>query len=140
MRSPDQLILDYIDCWQRQDTAGLVALFAPDGQYTDPTLLNMPIERDKLASHAQAFFDAVPDLNFEIIQHGAAGADSAALRWVMRGKQTGPLGPLPPKGGRLAIPGCDFLRARDGLIVDVVVMFDQKLFLEQAGYVVEIRP
>lgn len=140
MKTPDQLILDYIGCWKRKDAEALVSMFSSDGRYTDPNFPEKHIGPEELMRYASAFFSAIPDIDFSVVQFGATAPDGAALRWVMRGTQAGPFGALPAKGGRFCLPGCDFIRLRDGLIVEAIVLFDQKLFLEQAGYTVEIHP
>ena len=79
------------------------------------------------------FLRAFPDLQFTMEDQLVQG-DLVAFRWRATGTHTGPLGPAPATGKRIAI---------DGLIVDRVVggkvqarweQFDQSLMLQQLGF------
>ena len=79
------------------------------------------------------FLRAFPDLRFTMEDQLVQG-DLVAFRWRAAGTHTGPLGPAPATGKRIAI---------DGLIIDHVVggkvqerweQFDQSLMLQQLGF------
>ena len=79
------------------------------------------------------FLRAFPDLRFTMEDQLVQG-ESVAFRWRATGTHTGPLGPAPATGKRIAI---------EGLIIDQVIagkvrqrweQFDQSLMLQQLGF------
>lgn len=60
-----------------------------------------------------------PDAVFEE-EFLLADGDSAVLRWKMTGTNTGPIFGRPPTGKRITHHGSEFLRFKDGLIIEHV--------------------
>ena len=76
---------------------------------------------------------AVPDSRQEIQQLIADG-DTVAVRVLYSGTQTGPMGPFPPSGRKLAIPFLGFLRLEKGKIAEIWVEWDNLAALTQLGH------
>jgi len=75
----------------------------------------------------------VPDSRQEIQQLIADG-DIVAVRVRYSGTQTGPMGPFPPSGRKVAIPFLGFLRLENGKIAEIWVEWDNLAALTQLGH------
>jgi ketosteroid isomerase-like protein len=64
----------YFDAWNRHDAAAIVATFAPDGVYSDPTS-GGPLTGDAIGAYAAGLWAALPDLSFELMSAGEPGED-----------------------------------------------------------------
>ena len=80
----------------------------------------------------QVFLTAFPDLHFTMDDQIAVG-DKVAHRWHCTGTHTGPLGPVPPTGKKIAIDGLIFDRVVDGKIVERWEQYDGTLMMQQLG-------
>lgn len=129
----------YFDAWNRHDAGGIVATFAADGSYSDPTT-GGPLSTAAIAGYATGLWASFPDLSFEIVSAGAVGDGVVAAQWVMRGTNRGPVLGLPPTGKSIALQGADFIRVCEGAIRSVEGYFDSKLFVEQLGLQAIVQP
>jgi uncharacterized protein (TIGR02118 family) len=128
-----QVLLDYLDNFNRHDPAAIVAMFAEGGTYTDPALNGAKISGDELIKHLEQLFGAVPDLHLRILSAGAEGPDTAVAYWYMSGAATGPN--PPSHEGTYNMAGADILCINDhGKIVWTEALYDQKTFVEQGGF------
>jgi steroid delta-isomerase-like uncharacterized protein len=75
---------------------------------------------------------AFPDLHITIEQQLIQG-DSAAFHWRATGTHTGPLGPVPATGKRVAIDGLIVDQLTGGKVRERWEQFDQSLMLHQLG-------
>ena len=89
--------------------------------------------RKWIAEHFRAF----PDMYHEIQGTSVESDQPLAFEWRATGTFTGPLampgGEVPPTGKTIDLPGADFWRCEDGLIVAYRLYFDRLKFLEQLG-------
>ena len=129
----------YFDAWNRRDAASIVAAFASDGTYSDPTT-GGPLSTEAIAGYVTGLWSAFPDLSFDIVSAGLAGDGVVAAQWVMRGTNRGPVQGLPPTGKCVELPGADFIRVCDGAIRSVDGYFDTKAFAEQLGLRAVVQP
>src|SRR3954447_17083012 len=129
----------YFDAWNRHDAASIVAAFARDGIYSDPTT-GGPLSTAAIAGYAAGLWEAFPDLAFEIMSAGQTGDGVVAAQWVMRGTNRGPVLGLPPTGKCIELPGADFIHVCDDAIRSVEGYFDSKLFVEQLGLQAIVQP
>jgi steroid delta-isomerase-like uncharacterized protein len=80
---------------------------------------------------------ALPDFTHELHGMAVESGDQLVFELHAAGHFTGPLatpdGDIPPNGRRIDVPGADFWRFKDGLIVEYRLYFDQLDFLRQMG-------
>lgn len=75
---------------------------------------------------------AFPDFHLTVEQQLVQG-DAVAFRWSATGTHTGPLGPVPPTGKKVAIDGLIVDRVVGGKVQERWEQFDQPLMLQQLG-------
>ena len=61
-----RVVKTYVETWSTGDMDTCVALFAPDGTYSDPTLPEPTVARS-LKEHFAGFFTGFPDIKFETV-------------------------------------------------------------------------
>jgi predicted ester cyclase len=76
---------------------------------------------------------AFPDFHLTIEDQLVQG-DLVAFRWHATGTHTGPLGPAPATGKRVAIDGLIIDRVVGGKVEERWEQFDQSLMLQQLGF------
>jgi predicted ester cyclase len=79
------------------------------------------------------FLRAFPDFKLTI-EDQLVERDLVAFRWHATGTHTGPLGPAPATGNRVAIDGLIFDRVVGGKVQERWEQFDQSLMLQQLGF------
>jgi len=117
----------------------VAACFDDGGVYVDPTMPN-GVSGAGVAAYARGLLEAFPDLSFEIVDAAQTDDSTVAVRWVMRGTNSGPLLGGPPTGGQIALPGVDFIRVAGDKVARVEGFFDQKTFVEQLGLQTVVQP
>jgi predicted ester cyclase len=75
---------------------------------------------------------AFPDFHLTVEDQVVQG-DLVAFRWRGAGTHTGPLGPVPATGKRVAIDGLILDRVVGGKVQERWEQFDQSLMLQQLG-------
>jgi steroid delta-isomerase-like uncharacterized protein len=73
-----------------------------------------------------------PDLRFEIVETVAEG-DRVTIAWRMLGTHTGPMGPFPPTGRRIAALGMTVYYFREGRITGHRQVVDRLAVAQQLG-------
>ena len=136
--NPLDIARTYFAAWNQRDPAAIVATFAEDGTYRDPTV--PALTGSALARYTSGLFAAFPDLSFGIVSAAQTGDNIVAAQWMMRGTNTGPMAGGPPTGMAVALPGADFITVDGDKIRSVQGYFDQKTFLEQLGLQVIAQP
>ena len=134
-----QCAQQYFDAWNRRDAGAVLAMFAADGTYCDPTSGGR-LRGEALAGYMNGLWSAFPDLSFEIASAGAAGPDLVAAQWIMRGTNTGSMMGLPPTGKSITVAGADFIRIAGGKIQTVDGYFDSRAIPDQLGLQVLVQP
>jgi steroid delta-isomerase-like uncharacterized protein len=127
-----QVVKTYVETWSTGDIETSIALFGPDGTYSDPTTPE-PIVARSLKEHWKAFYVGFPDQKFETVGLDAISDHVWVWRWIARGTHTGPFRGIPPTGRRITQPGCEFIEIRDGRIRNVVGYFDRLTLMTQLG-------
>jgi predicted ester cyclase len=80
------------------------------------------------------FRTAYPDLKLTI-DNEVFGENSMAVRWVLKGTNTGP-GDMPPTGKSVNIWGESIIHLANGKIIREIVAYDEKSFFEQLGFTI----
>lgn len=129
----------YVTAWNARDASRLGESFRPGGTYEDPNT-GGPLEAGPLGHYAGALWAAFPDLVFEEVDYRETAPGEIVFRWVMRGTNRGSLRGLPPTGATVALPGVDFITARDDGVERVQGYFDRTTLMEQLGVQVQVMP
>jgi len=126
-------IEQYLAAWSSGDPEAVGAALAPDGTYQDP-LTGGPLGGEALAGYVGVTMTAFPDLHFDLVSRHDDG-ETVALRWIMRGTNSGPLLDNRPTQATIAVPGADFFTLdATGAIAEVDGYFDQQTFMTQLGF------
>jgi steroid delta-isomerase-like uncharacterized protein len=108
-----------------------------DEEYDESYLLDFPggpaaAGKSGIRQATQEFRTAFPDLHFSI-DDLFGESDRAAWRWTMTGTHKGQLGPFPPSGRPVRLPGISLFQLRDGRIERDRVRADMVGLLAQIG-------
>lgn len=127
---PRAVILEYLERWNQHDVSGIVAMMAPDGEYTDPSL-PAAVSGSDLEQHLSGLFAAVPHLHLDVIGAAADGPSTAVAFWRMTGTVDFPGGNAT---GHYDLHGSDIIRVdQRGAITWTAALYDQVAFLTQSG-------
>lgn len=121
------------EAWNRRDFSGLDDLVAPS--YVErgaPPGVTLPPGPDGVRALLGMFHAAFPDLHITVDDMFGEG-DRVAARTTARGTHTGPLGPLPPTGKKVAVPAILILRIVDGKLADRWEVYDEMSMMRQLG-------
>jgi steroid delta-isomerase-like uncharacterized protein len=134
----------YFDAWNRRDADAVLATFAADGTYCDPTSGGR-LRGEALTRYMNGLWAAFPDLWFEIASAGVASPDLVAAQWIMHGTNTGSMMGLPPTGKSVTVSGADFIRVVSGQNQEAKIQtvdgyFDSRAVPEQLGLQVLVQP
>lgn len=121
----------YFDAWNAHDPAAVIATFAPGGTYSDPSVQG--VSGDAIGRMVQNLINGFHDLFFDIVSIGVVGSDLVVAEWLMQGTHQ-------EMGGRVALPGSDFIRVENGKIRSVQGYFDSGTMLKQIGLEVMTYP
>ena len=89
MEALPECVQKYFDSWNRRDAEAVLATFAADGTYCDPTSGGR-LRGEALKGYMNGLWAAFPDLSFEIASKGLAGENLIAAQWIMRGRIPAP--------------------------------------------------
>jgi steroid delta-isomerase-like uncharacterized protein len=125
----------YTDAWNDHDPDAVVAQFASDGTYVDPSL-DDPLSRAEVADFVAETVAAFPDVRFtERRVTTAESSENLVLtaEWTMTGTHEGSFQGLPPTGETVEIEGVDIVTITDEGITSITGYFDQSAVMAQLG-------
>lgn len=143
--SAQGIMQHYIDAWNAHDAEAIVALFAPEGSYCDPTTPRA-LRGQAIAAYANELWRAFPDLTFEVraimaaLPSLPACEEQIAVQWIMRGTNEGPVMGLPPTGYTVSLPGIDLIIVEGDKLRSVRGYFDTRTFADQLGLQTVVQP
>lgn len=131
----------YFAAWNDHDPEAVVRSLADGGSYKDPTT-GGPLTGDALAANVATLLAGFPDVHFDLVSVALTGDTTAAVQWLMRGTNTGPMPAGPATGQAVALPGADFIDYDPiaGRIAKVTGYFDTATMLTQLGLQAHITP
>lgn len=88
------------------------------------------IDRDEYAEFLSVYFEAFPDLSFEI-DETLTQDDTVAVRWTSTGTHEGDLMDIPATGETVTVTGMSFIHIEDGKAVEVYSNQDMLRLLQQ---------
>jgi steroid delta-isomerase-like uncharacterized protein len=128
----------YTELINAHDAEGIGALFAEDGEFSEPG--GEFKGREAIVGYWRVMFQAFPDLQGRDDFKADAG-DSAFNEWTAEGTHSGPFetpeGAIPPTGKRVTLRGCDIVAVRGGRIYNQRAYYDQLAMMQQLGLVPE---
>lgn len=104
-------------------------LYAEDAQFYGMSGPE-PIDSEEYEAFLSMYFDAFPDLSFEIEEMIVDG-DRVSVRWTAHGTHDGPLMDVPATGKSVAVTGTSFIHIEDGEIVEAYNNHDMLGLLQQ---------
>jgi steroid delta-isomerase-like uncharacterized protein len=126
------IIRRYFEEWANHgDAATADALIATNLTLHNPPAVLRSLEEYK-ASMAK-FHGGFPDLRFTIEDEIVAG-DKVAVRWLLRGTQTGEFQGHPASGKAVDITGTSTFRLSEGRIQEIWVNMDRLGLMQQLGW------
>jgi len=139
LTDPERAARAYLDAWNARDARAIVATFAENGTYEDPTTTG-PLTGSAIGDNATALWSAFPDLAFETVRLAEAGPGVAVLEWRMKGTNAGSFRELPPTGKKVDVPGIDVIAVEASGIRSVRGYFDSRAVPDQLGLQVVVQP
>jgi len=116
--------------WNAHDFSTFDAYVSPDVVYHPPRGPAKGYEGYR--AMAERFVKGIPDLHFEIEGAVEAG-DTVALRLRITGTHRGEHLGVPATGRRVEVQGRPWLRVKEGKVVEVWSLYDERGMLEQMG-------
>lgn len=129
----------YFEAWNAHDGRRLSSLFHDGGSYEGPTL-NMPLKPYDLSAVIAALAAQFSDFVFDIT-NVVDSAGKAAVEWVMRGVNDGPIKTgVAATGRQLHLAGVDMLTMAGDQIISARRFYDRRAMMEQLGLQVIVEP
>ena len=134
---PVDSVIEYERIWveglNRGDASAADEAFRPDC-VVHITGVAEPLRGvDQWKAFIGGFLRAFPDFHLTI-EHQVVQGDLVAFHWHATGTHTGPLGPAPATGKRVAVDGVILDRVVGGKVQERWEQFDQSLMLQQLGF------
>jgi steroid delta-isomerase-like uncharacterized protein len=131
-----RIVEKYYEALNAHDVRRLTEYQAPGYTLQAPGLPG-PVGASEDAAYIQGFFDAFPDLRFELTQK-IAQDDLVVVNWVGKGTHKGPLrtptgASLPATGKQASTLGSNTIEFENGKVLHSWVYFDMATLLAQLG-------
>lgn len=123
-----------LEAFNTHDPDQVMPYFADEVVSTDHPQQQTMKSREAIRAWNQAWLDAYPDGEIEVIDCLPAGEWTVA-RFVGRGTNTGPLARFEPTNRRTELEFCDLARWDDGKIVEEHIYYDMYGLLSELGHV-----
>ena len=123
------------ESWNRRDFQGVIRNAAESLVYTDQSRALTLNRRDKFREWTEAWARAFSDGRISKPEYIDAG-DVVIAQFTVEGTNDGPLGSLPPTGGRMSLPFCEICHFdKQGRISSGSCYYDQYTLLTQLGHI-----
>jgi steroid delta-isomerase-like uncharacterized protein len=123
------------ESWNRRDFQGVIRNAAESLVYTDQARVLTLNSRDKFREWTEAWARASSDGRISKSEYIDAG-DVVIAQFTVEGTNDGPLGSLPPTGGRMSLPFCEICHFdKQGRISSGSCYYDQYTLLTQLGHI-----
>lgn len=110
------------------DTSALAEIVAPDFRYRSGASVGV----EKVVENVKLLRDAFSDLTVDV-KHIVCEGEWAAFHFIIEGTHTGAFAGRAPTGKRIRWPGADFVRVRDGKLVELWNIAESMSMLETIG-------
>lgn len=120
--------------WNARHGEAVAEAFTPDGVRVEYALPGARLAgRAAIATHTQAYIDAVPDCVLEIRDVSENPGGAITVEWTFRGTHTRDLPGLPARGEDVALDGVSVCHMEGDLIREERVYWDAATLLAGAG-------
>lgn len=134
VRDTRAIIEAYVDAVRTGDTTRLAETIAPEFRYRN----SPPVGVEGFAAGVRALHAGLAEIACTIEQCVCEG-DWGAFRFVLSGKHVGIFMGRAPTGRRVTWSGADFVRVRDGKLVELWPVQETLPLLEGLGAVVRVN-
>lgn len=129
---------EWIEAWNSHNTDKLLELYG-DSFGNEVISENKAVfEPDSLRQMGHRFFNAFPDLKFDVIETVGQN-EKLAIFWTARGTHSGKYINIPPTGKKLEVCGTTFLELQNGKVSKARFLWDGADMLRQMGLLPEIK-
>ena len=115
MRSPREVVLAWVEAFNRRDAAAAAALYHEDAVNLQVAAGEPTVGREAMRAGFEDFFRAFPD-NVTRPVNLLEDGEWAVLEWEGGGTWLGDFAGRPPNGRAFTIQGCGFFRVVEGRI------------------------
>jgi steroid delta-isomerase-like uncharacterized protein len=128
---PPSIAMAWSAAWNSHQSARVAALFTADGMYEDQAFGLTAHGTDAIATFADGFFQAAPDLHINLIA-GFGTDDWAAAEWILSGTDTGGMAGM-STGKRFTVRGATIFQVQDGQVRRDTDYYNARTVLQQLG-------
>lgn len=134
--SPKEVLLAWVDAFNRRDADALTPLYHPEASNHQVAAGPPTVGREAIVRDARGLFAAFPD-SFTTVESMHEAGDWVMLEWSGGGTWLGEFAGLPPNGRTFTMRGCGFFRVEGGQIVFQRGYWDRARWFLQLGIPVE---
>ncbi|MCW5908065.1 MAG: ester cyclase [Chitinophagales bacterium] len=129
---------EWIEAWNSHNTEKLLELYGDNFGNEVISEDKAVYEPDSFREMGHRFFNAFPDLKFDVIETVGQN-EKLAIFWTARGTHKGKYINIPPTGKKLEVCGTTFLELRNGKVSKARFLWDGADMLRQMGLLPEIK-
>lgn len=134
MADSNDLVAQWASAWCSGNMERVAELFVDDCIYEDVTLGVVNHGKAELIAFGNAFFEAAPGLQIELVSHCVSG-NKAAAEWWFKGTQEGEVLGIAPTGKSFALRGMSAFELRDGKFSRCSDYWDLETLKRQLGVI-----
>ena len=123
-----QIVERWVAAWNSHDVEKVVSLFTNDVLYEDVTFGAVNHGSADLRKFASFFFEAVPDMKFELLESSVQGR-RGVIEWVFSGTDKG----VYKTGKRFTVRGVSIINLDHGRISRNLDFYDAASIMRQVG-------
>ncbi len=138
MGSPREVVLEWLDAFNRRDAHAVVALYHDEAVNTQVAAGEPTIGRQAILKELLAFFRAFPD-NYTRLVSLFEDGEWAILEWTGGGTWQDEFAGLTPNGRSFTLQGCGFFQVTGGKIKFQRGYWDKATWFGQLGIPLEVR-
>src|SRR5262249_30780056 len=128
-RNPQPKIVEnWIGAWNSHDVNRVIPLFTDDVLYEDVTFGAVNHGSADLRKFASFFFEAVPDMKFEVVKSSVQG-EHGIIEWIFSGTDKG----VYKTGKKFRVRGVSILDLAHGKIARNLDFYDSATIMRQVG-------
>jgi steroid delta-isomerase-like uncharacterized protein len=136
MRTPREVVLAWLDAFQRRDPHAAAALYHEDAVNHQVAAGEPAVGRDAILADFRAFTHAFPD-SYTNEENVFSDGEWAVIEWSGGGTWLGEFAGRPPNGHAFTLRGCGFFHVVEGKIVFQRGYWDRATWFGQLGIPLE---
>lgn len=123
-----KIVENWVAAWNSHDVNKVIPLFTDDVLYEDVTFGAVNHGSADLRKFATFFFDAVPDMNFQVVKSSVRG-ERGIIEWVFSGTDKG----VYKTGRKFTVRGVSIIDLAHGKIARNLDFYDSATIMRQVG-------